>query len=175
MAVTVEHRHALLVDSLHKTWLCYGVPPDMNDVAIKVSNVPLKSKKRFLDAESLFPIQARILPPEPTLFLLTPYPQNDISSFPIRALIRFTLVYYLVSFRHTLDNVECIMLRVVHDLASTAVRASLRYYFATTTTFVARHLCLSVHSWEDLLSSDLDSVAIASSACPYAVSSWGGT
>lgn len=118
-------------------------------------------KNYLVDADDLLPIEAGFFPAPATLFPLAPYSQDDISRFPVGILVSFTLKDDFLSFWHSALDFEGVMLGVVHNLHSAAMRTLACDYAPAPTALGTRRLTLGEHTRPDLLSHDFDTGAAA--------------
>ena len=115
----------------------------------------------LLDADSFRPIKARLLPPESALILPATHSQDDITRFPIWALVSLPFEYNLVTFRATPFDFQSKVCGVVQDLGTGAVGAYSLDDFPSSPAVVTRYLGLSEHAREYLLLYEPDSSTIA--------------
>lgn len=104
----------------------------------------------FVHANSFLPIKTRFLSPEPTLLLLAPDPQDDISSFPVRTFIGLALEDSFVAFWHTGGDLKSVRSSMIKDLAAPTMRALFLDNFASPVALLAGDLRLGEHTREDL-------------------------
>lgn len=114
----------------------------------------------LINADSFRPVQARLLPPKPALFLPTTDPQDDIARFPIRALIGLTLKHNLVTFGTTFLYLQGELCGVVQDLGPLTVRTHVLDDLSPPSAIIAGYLGLSEHSREYLLFHEPDSSTV---------------
>ena len=105
----------------------------------------------LLDTDCFHPVQARLLPPESALLSPTAYPQDDITSFPIRAFVSLPLEHDFVTFRTTLLDLQGKVCGMVQDLSPPAVWAHFLDDLPSSPAVPTRHLGLSKHAWQYLL------------------------
>jgi hypothetical protein len=115
----------------------------------------------LVDPDCFFPVQAALLASPPSLLGATPHAQNDVSRFPIRTLVSFSLKDDFVALGRAAGHVERKVRRVLEDLLASARGTLPDDDAAVPATFVARHLRLREHAREDLLLDDAHAGAAA--------------
>jgi hypothetical protein len=105
----------------------------------------------LVDSDRLLPVQAALLAPPTALLGTTADTKDDITRFPIGALVTLSLKHDLVSLRRAARYVERKLRRMLEDLVATTCGAQPRDDASPSAALVARHLGLREHTREDLL------------------------
>ena len=111
----------------------------------------------LVDTNGFRPVKARLLPPKPTLVFSTTHPQDNITSFPIGALVGLSLEDDFVSFWATLLDIQSEVCGMVQDLRAAAVWAHFLDDLPSSAAVATCHLSLREHSREYLLLHESDS------------------
>lgn len=119
-------------------------------------NAMRKKKTDLIDADRFFPVQTRFFTSPSTLFFLALDAYYDVTSIPVRRLVRFALKYDIMVFGHTRYDFKGIRLKMVDNLGTSTMGTDPLDYSAVAMAIRACHLTLSIHSREYLLLNDFN-------------------
>jgi hypothetical protein len=115
----------------------------------------------LVDPDCFLPVQTTLLASQPALLRTTAHAKDDVTRFPIWALVPFALEHDLVALGRSTGHIERELRRVVEDLLAGACGAFPHDDAAASAAFVARYLRLGEHAREDLLLDDAHTTSAA--------------
>ena len=105
----------------------------------------------LVDPDRLLPVQAALLASPSTLLGAAAHAKDNVAGLPIRAFVSLAFKDDLVTLGRAAGHVKREVRCVVEDLLAAAGGTLPHDDAAAPAAFVARHLRLREHAWEDLL------------------------